>query len=166
MRKREWKERPSKHKYINYEGELGRVVGLVDSRSAGGHVQYKVECAFCGEIHLRDAKHLKQNIKPRKDCKNVRVYNYKGYDAKDGYLMRTYGITSAQYDEMLESQDGVCAICGQEEQVKTRGLSVDHCHTTGEIRGLLCSFCNMALGLIKDDTQSLINAVKYLANAR
>lgn len=163
MTKREWKERPNKHKYINYVGELGRVVGVVESRSAGGHVQYEVECAFCGEIHLRDSKHLKQGIKPRRDCKNVRANNYSGYNAKDGYLLRNYGITEQDYFNMLEAQGNVCAICGKDEQVKTRGLSVDHCHTTGEVRGLLCSFCNMALGLFKDDTQSLINAVKYLA---
>lgn len=121
-----------------------------------------VKCKYCGQEHEQNSREVQNNAKSRQ-CETFKPSNYTGYDAKDNYLIRNYGITSAEYDEMFEAQDGVCAICGQEEQVKTRGLSVDHCHTTGKVRGLLCSYCNMGLGLFKDDTESLINAVKYLA---
>lgn len=121
-----------------------------------------VKCKYCGQEHKQTSREVQNNAKSRQ-CETFKPHNFTGYDAKDNYLIRNYGITSSEYDEMLEAQNGVCAICGQDEQVKTRGLSVDHCHTTGKVRGLLCSYCNMGLGLFKDDTEVLINAVKYLA---
>ncbi|KKN59760.1 hypothetical protein LCGC14_0538500 [marine sediment metagenome] len=56
-----------------------------------------------------------------------------------------YGITLAEYDEMFETQDGVCAIC-ELPSINCR-LSVDHDHKTGKVRGLLCHPCNMSLGV-------------------
>jgi len=57
-------------------------------------------------------------------------------------LMKLYGITIEEYDRMLENQKGCCAICDRDAaDFKTR-LAVDHNHITGEIRGLLCSYCN------------------------
>lgn len=67
------------------------------------------------------------------------------------------------YETLFEQQRGVCAIC---EQPQTLGryltLCVDHCHATGKIRGLLCTRCNRGLGLFKDNTVSLRNAINYL----
>lgn len=81
-------------------------------------------------------------------------------------LKRYFGITPEQYDEMLQRQGGVCAICGNPEQHRYRGeprrLSVDHCHGKGKVRGLLCSDCNMGLGQFKDDPVRLRAAIKYL----
>ena len=77
------------------------------------------------------------------------------------WLKQCYGINLLQYGAMLEKQNGVCAICSVKPQLKEK-LFVDHCHTTGEIRGLLCRFCNTALGFFKDDTNNLSNAIKYL----
>lgn len=59
---------------------------------------------------------------------------------RDLRLQRLYGITAAQYDQMLEAQGGVCAVCGKPPG-KTR-LNVDHDHKTGLVRGLLCWTCN------------------------
>lgn len=80
--------------------------------------------------------------------------------------MRKYGITTKGYNEMYESQQGKCAICNGEgfcmaEHHKLK-LVVDHCHTTGAVRGLLCHNCNRALGLFKDNIESLEKAVRYL----
>jgi len=98
-----------------------------------------VKCKYCNEEHEQSSREIQNNAKSRQ-CETFKPSNYKGYDAKDSYYIRTYGITHQDYQDMLEAQDGVCAICGQEEQVKERGLSVDHCHTTGKVRGLLCSY--------------------------
>lgn len=57
-------------------------------------------------------------------------------------LMRTYGITPEQYDELLDKQNYSCYICERHESVFDRRMAVDHNHKTGEIRGLLCSYCN------------------------
>jgi len=76
------------------------------------------------------------------------------------YLTRKYDITLAEYEEMHEAQEGVCAICFEPETGKM--LAVDHCHTTGAIRGLLCSHCNTALGKFRDDPARLQSAINYL----
>lgn len=57
-------------------------------------------------------------------------------------LMRTYGLTEHQYDELLKKQNYCCAVCGKHETEENRRLAVDHNHKTGEIRGLLCNYCN------------------------
>lgn len=76
-------------------------------------------------------------------------------------LKRRYGITAEEYDEMFERQGGVCAVCGNECPTGRR-LSVDHCHKTGEVRGLLCALCNMVLGAVDDNQETLMNLLIYL----
>lgn len=64
---------------------------------------------------------------------------------------------------LLEAQDNRCAICGTDEPGgRGDGFVVDHCHSTGRIRGLLCSACNTGLGLFKDNAETLAKAIKYL----
>lgn len=77
------------------------------------------------------------------------------------HLKLNWGLTIADYDEMLENQNGQCAICGTEDFGSKRG-AVDHNHKTGEIRGILCSKCNQGLGLFNDDVESLNSAIQYL----
>lgn len=76
---------------------------------------------------------------------------------------RQYGISLEDYDNMLAAQNGGCAICGTTTPSnRTMFFAVDHCHTTGVVRGLLCTKCNRGLGLFNDDTARLRNAVGYL----
>jgi hypothetical protein len=79
-------------------------------------------------------------------------------------LEKKYGITKKQYKSLLKKQNKVCAICKQPETrtTVTKNLSVDHDHSSGEIRGLLCYACNHALGLLKEDPVLLQAALKYL----
>ena len=69
--------------------------------------------------------------------------------ARKARYKRKYGITLAQYDAMLEEQANTCAICG-EPPFGVR-LAVDHSHTTGKVRGLLCSSCNSRLGVLESE---------------
>ena len=77
-----------------------------------------------------------------------------------------YGISSEYYSQMLLEQNGVCKICRKHETYKHRGvpkrLSVDHCHKTSRIRGLLCSKCNINIGRFGDDPLRLRAAADYL----
>lgn len=68
-------------------------------------------------------------------------------------LVRSYGITQEQREAMEKEQGGLCASCGNPPRGRghTAKLFVDHCHTTGRVRGLLCHPCNVALGLLRDD---------------
>lgn len=72
-----------------------------------------------------------------------------------------YDMTEDDYLEMLEKQNGKCAICGKE--IVDRHLFVDHSHDTGEVRGLLCHHCNIGIGFLRDDVEILRNAIKYLS---
>jgi len=100
-------------------------------------------------------------------CKKCR-YCYKYSEkykrsALNTKLKADYGITLREYDEMLEEQKGVCAICGNPQPPKFFRLAVDHCHKTGKVRGLLCQSCNGMLGLAKDNIEVMLNAIKYLS---
>jgi hypothetical protein len=83
----------------------------------------------------------------------------KNAPTREKKLLYRYGLTKEVFDVMIEKQEGACAIC---LVVPEKRLHVDHCHTTNKVRGLLCSNCNMALGLFKDNTKTLERAIKYL----
>lgn len=85
-------------------------------------------------------------------------------------LKKAYGINYIDYLKLLEKYNYLCACCGKKEEgLHNRGketvelsLAVDHCHKTGKIRGLLCSKCNKAIGLLGDTLEGVQKAVKYL----
>lgn len=114
---------------------------------------HKKACTFCGEIKpatLQFFHKARKGLHNRcKSCRNT---------AK-------YGITVAEYDELLSLQNGRCAVCGvlpRDGDKLGRPLSIDHDHETGKIRGLLCMSCNIAIGNIKENVDSLKRAVRYL----
>jgi hypothetical protein len=76
---------------------------------------------------------------------------------------KLYGLSAEQYRQLLEQQNGVCAICKRRSR---RALCVDHCHATRQVRGLLCDKCNTALGLLDDDARRVLAAVAYLNRVR
>jgi len=81
-------------------------------------------------------------------------------------LEKTYGITLEQYSQMFEEQKGCCAICNRHQSEFKRALHVDHDHSTGEVRGLLCGNCNTAIGLLDESLQLFDKAQQYLKNKR
>ena len=96
-----------------------------------------------------------------KVCYNARYYCPE--KRREKHLKAAYGISSKKYVAMLEEQDHKCAICGAEAPHQHQGrLHVDHCHTGGHVRGLLCGACNRALGLLKDDPTRFLKAMAYL----
>lgn len=76
-----------------------------------------------------------------------------------------YGLTIEVYDELLDRQGGVCAIC-KEVPVTERGFHVDHCKTTLIVRGILCHHCNTGIGLLRHDPLLLQAAIDYLEEAK
>ena len=81
-------------------------------------------------------------------------------------IVRAYGITLEEYDEFLRKQGGGCAICGSTKCPHGYSMPVDHCHITGKVRGVLCDQCNKALGLLGDDVDLLMKAIRYLQKKR
>lgn len=80
--------------------------------------------------------------------------------------LRKLGIEKEQYDKLFTLQNGVCAICKKPETAilkgKVKNLAVDHCHDSSKVRGLLCSKCNTAIGLLNHDVDLLELAQVYL----
>lgn len=113
-------------------------------------------CRPCNKIFCRRTYILRKQFATHESFLKARNYN----------LIRMFGITSCQYDKILLSQDGVCAICKKPETVKYREkirfLAVDHCHKTKKVRGLLCKACNNGLGNFNDDYELLSKASAYL----
>jgi hypothetical protein len=86
---------------------------------------------------------------------------------REWFLQRRFKITGDQFKEMLAAQGGGCAICGRPEthkgrKGKSKHLSVDHCHSSGKVRGLLCVSCNRGIGYFEDRIDRLRNAIFYL----
>jgi hypothetical protein len=111
------------------------------------------------EYERRKYQKHKEAIKARnKDWAQRNREKVNAYQRRK-WRRRQYGISEEYYQDMLEKQNGRCAICGQRPK---RILSVDHCHNTERIRGLLCHFCNAGLGMFKDSKALLNSAVSYL----
>ena len=112
----------------------------------------------------KNGKYKKQNV--CKKCMNI--YDYE--KDKNQKLKKAYGITLKDYNELLSKQNNRCAICNINNngkyRKKERAFAVDHCHSTNKIRGLLCSDCNVGIGLLKDNVNSLESAIKYLNKTR
>lgn len=112
-------------------------------------------------------KYKQDNPEIVKNTRRIYGINHKDR-MKDRTLREKFNITLIQYNEMLAAQNNVCAICFQPEKSKAKNsdylknLSVDHCHTTGKIRALLCDICNRGLGYFNESIESLQEAIKYL----
>jgi len=82
--------------------------------------------------------------------------------------VKKFGISVDEYNSMIAKQNNSCAICKKHKDAfKGRGnnFHIDHCHTSGKVRGLLCSHCNTGLGQFKDNIQSLENAIQYISES-
>lgn len=92
----------------------------------------------------------------------VQEANQKAYEsfAWERQLLKFYGIDAEEYARLLRKQNGRCAICGTPP--KKEKLSVDHCHKTKTVRGLLCRRCNLGLGYFDDNPQAFLKVLEYL----
>lgn len=80
---------------------------------------------------------------------------------------QAFGISEAQYKEMIEAQNGRCAICLRDPLIVHRfGFVVDHCHVSGNVRALLCFHCNAGIGWLGDDPERIESARQYILNHR
>ena len=133
------------------------------------------KCTCCGqykrEIDFKKDSRTKTGLASIcKKCAAVKSKlfykeNTPEYDAvkRREKIVKVYGLTLDDYDEMYEQQEGRCKICGIEEKyVSKQRFHIDHCHETGRVRGLLCSKCNKGLGLFKDNANFLREAAKYI----
>jgi hypothetical protein len=86
---------------------------------------------------------------------------------KDNHAKWRYGLEHGSYAEMLAQQNGKCAICFTDKPGKNlERFAIDHCHKSNVVRGLLCENCNRAIGLLKEDTDIIESAIKYIKRTR
>ena len=115
----------------------------------------------------RDIPNRKYPHSRCKECDHARVKVYnKNNRAKVrkqqliSHRRREYGLTEEEYNNMILSQNNMCAICNKPSD---RTLHIDHDHATGKVRGLLCSNCNLGIGNLQEDLVILNRAIKYLS---
>jgi len=102
-----------------------------------------------------------------KDCDHARVraYHHKNKEKITKQMLvshrrRRYGLNEEEYNNMILSQNNLCAICNKSS---SKTLHIDHDHITGKVRGLLCSSCNTGIGMLQEDTVILNKAIEYLS---
>jgi hypothetical protein len=133
----------------------------------------KKVCSKCGKEKPVSEFPKSKNLKCGYDswcrkCKSpsTKAWAKKQTKAKKGQMYRKsimkkkYGLTETDYLKLISDQGGKCAICPT--ILSETRICVDHCHTTGKIRGLLCMNCNTGLGHFKDNTELLNSAIQYL----
>ena len=113
----------------------------------------KIRCLTCKIEKPLSEFNRASNLKIgyRKICRDCRI-THRG-------IIRN---SQKNYQNLLEKQNGCCLICGKSEKENGQRLSVDHNHSTHQVRGLLCRNCNTGLGAFKDDCTLLGKAIAYL----
>jgi hypothetical protein len=126
-------------------------------------------CRICSAARQRQwVVNNPGKVKEYNDRNNANAKTYyqtpKGIiSSRRAHLKRMFGITLEQYETKLIEQNYGCSICGKPEMnSKNKVLCVDHNHTTGQIRGLLCGLCNSGLGKFLENKQLLLNTIKYI----
>lgn len=123
------------------------------SQSSDGYYSICKQCKTESTLKWRDNNRETYNAGMRAyNQKNRRRVHYKSH----------YKMTPEQYDEMLSLQGNVCAICKEKNKSLKRPLVIDHCHSTGKVRGILCYGCNRAIAIL-DNADKLKTAMQYLS---
>ncbi len=148
------------------------------SRNARTKDGYKYACKACVSADYFANQDKEKDKRKEHYRKNVQQYVNRSYEwrkenfpkrqleQKKRQLLQKYNLTFEQYTGMFEQQDGKCKICGLFlsllPSTEIPSACVDHCHSTGKVRGLLCYSCNLMLGHARDDTHILQKAMDYL----
>jgi len=120
---------------------------------------------FCKRNHDRT---LPGAVLANGECRECKLQSCRDWKAAHPdymwakHIQLLYGITAEDYDALLVRQNGGCAICGTTKPGGRGSFHVDHDHTTGVVRGLLCHGCNVGIGNLGDDPDRLMAAVAYL----
>jgi len=135
-------------------GTVADSCGCMKRRDA--HSKFETwRCTRCHEVKPLTDYYKREDTKSyRRECKTC---------VKEKTLLRKFGVDYTWYHNKLEEQNHCCAICKKPlESKRNDKFDVDHCHTTGNVRGLLCTTCNTGIGLLKEDITIFKNAEKYL----
>ena len=147
------------------------------AKSKGGVMGLSAVCRKCENEKARERYVRNDILSRRKEQKSVYDKERRERLRAEGKLKkpdpetqreqrmkREYGITIKDYENMIEAQNNQCAICFAPGEAERNGkLVIDHCHTSGKVRGLLCNKCNLLLGHANDTIERLERAILYLS---
>jgi hypothetical protein len=143
---------------------VGWPKGVSQRPGPRGPMKKKIlSCEECSAIFERAGTHKvagKIRCTPCKEKYYLTAYPTR-YHA-DRMRLRVYNITADQYNALHAIQNGCCGICKKHSSEFPKALCVDHCHTTGKVRGLLCDKCNRLIGLANDSDEILCYAINYV----
>ncbi|GIX05051.1 MAG: recombination endonuclease VII [Planctomycetaceae bacterium] len=128
-----------------------------------------MECRKCGQVRALNEFRPTQLPRRRRVCREcqrrrcrelaeLKHAERRAYHQR--HRCKKFGITTDDYDQMLEEQEGLCAICGR--PLGSRGQTIDHCHETGRVRGIVHAQCNLVIGNAREDIHVLRGAITYL----
>ena len=146
------------HKICSGCGENKTVDQYNINRQGKGGPIYFGKCKFCLSIANKDRykRSDKEVLRERRKKNPCNTYEYR----KTYRLKSRFGLTTEQFSAMILEQNNKCKICGCDMEEP----QVDHNHTTGKVRALLCRPCNTSLGMVKENTETLYNMISYINN--
>lgn len=118
--------------------------------------KYRKSTNYQKQYYQQNKDYYKNKNQEYKVCKREEIY----IQRKNYGLLKMYGISFEEKIEMCRKQGYRCKIC--DFSFNEKELVIDHNHTTKEVRGLLCSNCNKGIGLLKENKEILLRAIKYL----
>lgn len=130
----------------------------------------KRKCNKCGKMlpvtdffikKDKDNKHWRFNS-PCKKCGYAYTKTHRRAYQRDYHLKRNFALPLEEYEQKMSEQNHACVICGIQQKDAPKAFAVDHDHSTGNIRALLCINCNSGLGFFKDSIHNLEKAIEYL----
>ena len=116
------------------------------------------ECRKCGCQSVKKYRQTEKGKQTHRKSNKKYRQTKKGKKATKKSLLKRHNMQLEDYKKLIEQQDGCCAICGKHPSKFDRILSIDHNHTTGKVRGLLCVYCNTGLGWLENN---MPNVLKY-----
>lgn len=150
--------------------DLNRFTNNRTSKDGKDHYCRQCKSAVKKEDYEKNREKIKKQVhesyKRNKDKCIARAKKYRTENREKVLAQKRFaslGVTHEQYQAMLKEQKECCAVCGIHQTGRKYRLSVDHCHATGQIRGLLCGFCNTGIGLFKDNISLMEKASAYLS---
>lgn len=132
-----------------------------------GKPYHRNTCKTC----INKRRKIRKDNKEKINIKNTVITNtciinararFKRLSSNDGLDINYSSLTLDWYNTTLENQKGGCAICGKTPEQLGYRLYIDHCHSTGKLRGLLCNNCNTGLGALGDNIEGVAKALNYL----
>lgn len=146
--------------HVDRRSPDGRQSSCKACRKAASEARKERKKKYDQQRYAAQKEKVKRAVRKWQSNNPEKVQQYKLKNA----LSRRYSLTVEEYQELLISQGGVCAICGGSDE--QQAFVVDHDHNTGQVRGILCHRCNCMLGFGRDDTTILQAGIEYLKESK